>query len=57
MVSLKLNLGENLREILFMLGIQDNIYISFHPGCPPSVNCGAFKFDCNVGMIVGQPFC
>lgn len=57
MVSLKLNLGENLQEILFMLGIQDNIYISFHPGCPPSVNCGASKFDCNVGMIVGQPFC
>lgn len=26
MVSLKLNLGENLQEILFMLGIQDNIY-------------------------------
>ena len=56
MVSLKLNLGENLQEILFMLGIQDNIYISFHPVCPPSVNCAASKFDCNVGMIVGQPF-
>ena len=27
-------------------------YISFHPGCP-SVNCGASKFDCNVGMIGG----
>ena len=55
MVSLKLNLGEHLQEILFMLGILDNIFLFTlvvpvwtvgHPNC----------FDCNEKWSTGNEF-